>query len=86
LHPISERSEEDAGHFDWDRPSSTAHRSKAGSGHYNVADNTPLSVRLRQLREVIEPAPIEVILPPTTKDRRARLRLPEISNQPRDPP
>jgi hypothetical protein len=46
--------------------------------HYNVADNTPLSVRLRQLREVIEPTPIEVILPPTTEDRRARLRLPEI--------
>jgi hypothetical protein len=81
LHPISQGSEEDAGHFDWDRPGSSAHWDDR-----DVADNTPLSVRLRQLREVIEPALLEVILPPTAKDRRARLRLPETPNEPRDPP
>jgi hypothetical protein len=81
LHPISEGSEEDVGHFDWDRPGSSAHWDD-----HDAADNTLLSVRLRQLREVIEPAPLEVILPPTAKDRRARLRLPETPKEPRDPP
>jgi hypothetical protein len=81
LHPISEDNEVYAGHFDWDRPGSSAHWDD-----HDAADNTPLSVRLRQLREVIEPAPLEVILPPTAKDRRARLRLPETPKEPRDPP
>jgi hypothetical protein len=81
LHPISEGSEEDAGHFDWDRPDSSAHWDD-----HDAADNTPLSVRLRQLKEVIEPAPLEVILPPTAKDRKARLRLPETPKEPSQPP
>jgi hypothetical protein len=81
LHPISEGSEVDAGHFDWVRPDSSKHWDD-----HDAADNTPLSVRLRQLREVIEPAPLEVILPPTAKNRRARLRLPETPKEPRDPP
>jgi hypothetical protein len=81
LHPISEDNEVDAGHFDWDRPGNSAHWDD-----HDAADNTPLSVRLRQLREVIEPAPLEVILPPTAKDRRARLSLPKTPKEPRDPP
>jgi hypothetical protein len=43
------------------------------------ADHIPLIKRLRTLKQVIEPVPLETIPPPLAKDRRSRLKLLETS-------
>jgi hypothetical protein len=43
------------------------------------ADHMPLIKRLRTLKEVTEPAPLESIPLPLAKDRKSRLKLPKTS-------
>jgi hypothetical protein len=55
------------------------HTTDGDSKDDDEADHMSLIKRLRTLKEVIEPIPLESIPQPLAKDRRSRLKLPETS-------
>jgi hypothetical protein len=68
------------------------HTTDGDSKDDDEADHIPFIKRLRTLKQVIEPVPLETIPPPLAKDRRSRLKLletltihiidPQISSKP----